>query len=98
MVININHCAINTCSCIQTCLLSIGNAVVVVRNNVCRFCNTMKLKILINMEIPKKLKGDLSFHLYLLIPVHMAKAPRKHHKAEKLENQTALSCDSLKKL
>lgn len=84
MVTSINHCAINTCPCLQPYLLSIRNAVVVVSNsvvnyNLCRFYNTVKPKILINMEILKKLKGDLSFHLYLIfISVHLAKVPRKH--------------------
>lgn len=70
MVISINHCAINTCSSVvHSYLLSIGNSMVVVSSNVvnynlCRFYNTMKLKILINMEIPNKLEGDLSHFPY----------------------------------
>lgn len=36
----------------------------VVNYNLCRFYNTMKLKILINMEIPNKLEGDLSHFPY----------------------------------
>lgn len=72
MVISINHCAISTCSSgVHSYLLSIRNAVVVVISNnvvsynLCRFYNTMNMKILINRGIPKKLEGDLSHFSYI---------------------------------